>query len=56
MPKYGIHHIVMAECLKKLGQDSNPQAQNLAQLLNANRGYAMFGAIGPDLFFLGAGL
>ena len=56
MPKYGIHHIVMAECINKLtnlGRDGNSQARNLAQLLNDNRPYAMLGAIGPDLFFWG---
>ncbi len=56
MPKYGIHHIVMAEGIKRLdylGQAGNAKAQSLARLLGDHRGYAMLGAIGPDLFFWG---
>jgi len=56
MPKYGIHHIVMAECINRLdylGRAGSPQAQSLTRLLSDHRGYAMLGAIGPDLFFWG---
>jgi hypothetical protein len=51
MPKYGIHHVVLSEAIEPLGNSSTEAVQKAAAVLDSNRGIAMLGAIGPDLFF-----
>ena len=49
MPKYGIHSIVIEDCINHLQTDSRYHAN----ILTNNSSLAKLGAIGPDLFFWG---
>ncbi len=51
MPKYVIHTIVMEKTAEKLASSSNQELREMGRIMIENRGYAVLGAIGPDLFF-----
>lgn len=52
MPKYGIHHVVLADAIdQKLLVDSRDSGRRAGEILSENHGVAMLGAVGPDLFF-----
>ena len=51
MPKYGIHEIVLSRAINSLSSSSSSTEQQAGNEMNAHRGLAMLGAIGPDVFF-----
>ena len=51
MPKYGIHEIVLSRAINALSSSNISIEQQAGNKMDAHRGLAMLGAIGPDIFF-----
>jgi hypothetical protein len=52
MPKFGVHHVVLADATEqRLLLSQNKGVKKAGEVLAANKAAAMLGAVGPDLFF-----
>lgn len=51
MPKYGVHGIILDKAIEALGGPAGSPAATARAALEQNRGVAMLGSTGPDLFF-----